>query len=88
MDFLPADTAAFKVAAKKVGLDVGPKKSCFVAQGEDHPGAVAALARQLADAGINITAMQATCAGEGRFGVLFWVKPEDVRKASRVLGAQ
>jgi len=88
MDFLPADTSAFKVAAKKAGLAIGAKKSCFIVQGEDRPGAVAALARQLAEAGINITAMQAACAGEGRYNVLFWVKPEDVRKAAKVLGAQ
>jgi hypothetical protein len=88
MDFLPADAAAFKAAAKKAGLSVGPKKTCFVVMGEDRPGAVASLTRQLAEAGINIISMQATCAGEGRYGVLFWVKPEDVRKAAKKLNAQ
>ena len=46
-------------------------------------GAVAAIARKLAEAGINITSMQAICAGENRYGGLLWVKPEDVRKAAR-----
>ncbi len=88
MDFMPADFAAFKVVAKKAGLTVGPKKTCFMVQGEDRPGAVAAVARKLAEAGINITAMQVACAGENRYGGLLWVKPEDVRKAAKVLEAQ
>jgi hypothetical protein len=88
MDFIPADAAAFKATAKKEGLSIGPKKTCFIVQGEDRPGAVAAWARKLAEAGINITAGQAVCAGEDRYGVLLWVKPEDVRKTAKVLGAQ
>jgi hypothetical protein len=88
MDFIPADAGAFKAFAKKERLAIGPKKTCFVVQGEDRPGAVAALARKVAEAGINITAAQAICAGQDRYGVLLWVKPEDVRKAARVLGAQ
>ncbi len=88
MDFIAADPAAFKSAAKQAGLSIGAKKTGFIVQGEDRPGAVAELARKLAEAGINITSMQAVCAGENRYGGLLWVKPEDVRKAAKVLGAQ
>lgn len=88
LDFIPADAAAFKAAAKKAGLDIGAKKTGFIVEGEDRPGAVAALARKLAEAGINITAMQAVRAGENQYGGLFWVKPEDVRKTAKVLGAE
>jgi hypothetical protein len=48
-------------------------------------GAVAAIARKLAEAGINITSMQAICAGENRYGGLLWVRPQDVRKAVKAL---
>jgi hypothetical protein len=88
MDFVPSDAAAFKAAAKKEGLNIGPKKTCFIVHGEDRPGAVAGLARKLAEASINITAGQAITAGEDRYAVLLWVKPEDVRKTAKVLGAQ
>ena len=63
MVFIPADAAAFKTATKKARLSIAGKKSCFIVQGEDRVGAVAALTRQLAEVGINITALQATCAG-------------------------
>jgi hypothetical protein len=88
LDFMAEDTAAFKKAARAAGLTPGPKKTGFLFQGEDHPGAAAAIVRKLAEAGINLTSMQIVCAGAARYGGLFWVKPEDVRKAAKILGAK
>jgi hypothetical protein len=42
---------------------------------------------KLADAGVNITALDAVAAGEGRYGAILWVKPAEVRKAAKALGA-
>jgi len=86
IDFIPENTAAFKAAAKKSGLKLSPKKTGFLIQGEDRVGAVAGVVDKLARAGINITAMDAVCAGAGRYGAILWVKAPDVRKAARVLG--
>jgi len=86
IDFIPENTAAFKAAAKKAGLKLSPKKTGFLIQGEDRVGAVAGVVDKLARAGINITAMDAVCAGAGRYGAILWVKAPDVRKAARVLG--
>lgn len=87
MDFLPEDAAAFKKAAKQAGLTLGAKKTAFLIQAEDRVGALAEVAGKLADAGINITSMQGICSGEGRYGAILWVKPEDVRKAAKAVGA-
>jgi hypothetical protein len=65
---------------------VGPKTG-FLIQGEDRPGAGAELISKLAEAKINVTACDAVAAGEGRYGTILWVKPQDVQKAARVLGA-
>jgi hypothetical protein len=51
-------------------------------------GAAAAIARKLADGGINIISMQTICAGQNRYGGLFWVKPADVRRAAKILEAK
>jgi hypothetical protein len=88
LDFIAEDNTALKNAARKAGLTLGPKKTAFLVQGEDHPGAAAAISRKLSEAGINLTAMQTICAGSGRFGGLFWVKPPDVRKAAKALGVK
>lgn len=87
LDFIPADAAAFKSTAKvnkwKV---VGPKRG-FLIQGDDRVGAIADLVDKLADAKINITAIDAVSA-DGRYGALCWVAARDVKKAAKVLGAE
>jgi hypothetical protein len=88
VDFMPADTGKFLRAARKLGLKVGKRKTVFIAQGADKPGAIAAICGKLAAAGINIVAMDAVAAGPGRYGAIFWVKPKDVGRASRILGAK
>ena len=87
LDFVPEDPAAFRAAAKKARWKVTGPKAAFVVEGEDRPGAVAEILGRLADAEVNVTATDAVCAGAGRFGVLLWVKPRDVNKAAKVLGA-
>lgn len=87
IDFVPEDAKAFRDAARKAGWKLtGPRKG-FLAQGEDRPGAIADIMRALADAKINVTAIDAVCAGAGRYGAIFWVPPRDVSRAARVLGA-
>ncbi len=87
LDFVPEDPAAFRAAAKKARWKVTGPKAAFVVEGEDRPGAAAEILGRLADAEVNVTATDAVCAGAGRFGVLLWVKPRDVNKAAKALGA-
>jgi hypothetical protein len=87
MDFVPADPAAFKQAAKKAKWKVvGPKRG-FLVQGDDRVGAVADLLERLGSAKINVTAIDAVSITGGRYGAIFWVAPNDVRKAAALLGA-
>lgn len=88
VDFIPYDAAKFARAARRLGLKTSKRKTVFVAQGADAPGAIAKICGKLAAARINMTAMDAVAAGKGRFGAIFWVKPKDVAKAARVLGAR
>ena len=87
LDFLPEDPAVFAKAARQAGLKLSKKKTGFLIQGDDCPGAVAALMGKLAAAAINVTSIQAIVAGAGRFSAILWVKAPDVRKAAKALGA-
>lgn len=87
LDFIPENGPAFRKAAKKAGLAV-TKKTAFLVQGQDRPGVIAGIVSKLADAGVNITALDAVAAGGGRYGAILWVKPAEVRKAAKVLGAR
>ena len=84
----PYDAAKFTRAARKLGMKVSKKKTVFLAQGSDKAGAVAGICSKLARAGINMVAMDAVAAGQGRYGAIFWVKPRDVGRATRVLRAR
>ena len=87
VDLVPEDAAALRAAAKKMKLALGARKTCFVIQGDDRVGALADTLQTLADAKINVTAIQAVTAGMGRYGAIFWVKARDVAKAAKALGA-
>ena len=78
--------AGFKQAAKRAKWKViGPKRA-FLVQEEDRVGAVADLLDRLGTAKINVTAIDAICAGDGRYGVILWVAAKDVKKAATLLG--
>jgi hypothetical protein len=86
IDFVPEDGAAFRAVAKKAKWKVtGPKRALLV-MGDDRPGVIAEFMQRLADAKINVTAIDALCAGSGRYGAILWVAPRDVTKAARTLG--
>ncbi len=86
LDFVPEDPSAFRKVARKAGWKLSPRKTGFLIEGEDQVGALLNVVSRLADAKINVTAVDAVCAGQGRYGALLWVKPPDVRKAAKALG--
>ena len=88
VDFVPARPVEFARGAKKAGVKLGKKKVAFLVQCEDRVGALVRILDKLAKARINMVAMDAVTAGNRRYGAIFWVKPKDVARASRLLGAR
>ena len=86
LDFVPTDKDAFLAAARNAGIRMVGPKVAFLLQGDDRVGAVAEVLAKLADARINVVAMNAVAAGEGRYGAILWVKPRNVRRAADLLG--
>jgi len=86
LDFVPADAGAFRQAAKKAGWKLTGPRRAFLLQGDDRVGAVAETLGRLAAAKINVTAIDAVCAGGGRYGAILWVLQRDVGRAAKVLG--
>jgi hypothetical protein len=88
IDVVPDDTRKFNVAARKAKLRFNPKKTGFLIQGDDRPGALADHLKRLAEKGINVTAVDGLSAGKGRWGAILWVKPKDLARAGRRLRAK
>ena len=87
VDFIPANPASFLAVARGMKLKLHGKKTGFLIRGTDQRGAIARITSKLATAKINVTAVDAVCAGAGRFGAILWVKQKDVNRAARALGA-
>jgi len=87
LNVVPSDPAALRAAARQAKLKLVGPKTGFLIQGDDRVGAVADIIAKLAEAKINVTAVDAVSAGFGRYGAILWVKPPHVNKAAKVLAA-
>jgi hypothetical protein len=87
LDFVPEDVAAFKNAVKVAKIRTRRQKFGFLVQGDDRKGVVADLLKTMAEKKINVTAIDAVSAGEGRYAAIFWVSTKDVNKAAKALKA-
>jgi len=86
LDFVTDDAAKLKNACKETGIKlIGPKRA-FMVYGEDKVGAVVELHAILSNAEINIHAANGVVDGRGRFGYIFWVKPDYYEEAAIALG--
>ncbi len=86
IDLVPEKADALTKAAKDAGITLGARKQAFFIQGKDRPGAVAETLKRLADAKVNVHAANAACSGDGGFGFILWVKPQQIDAAARALG--
>jgi hypothetical protein len=88
LDLVVEDTGPLRRVAQRNGWRLSKVKKGFLIQGTDQVGAVHRHLQKLAEAGINVTAADAVAAGQGRYGMLLWVKPRDYARAARALGAR
>ena len=84
--FIPEDSAAFVAAAKAAKIKLKGPKKVFLIDGDDRVGALSDVLAKLGAAKVNVTALDATCSGMGRYGAMLWVKPKDLKKAAAALG--
>ena len=87
LDFVPVDPVAFRGFAKRSKWKVTGPKRAFLLGGDDRAGVIAEVVAKLAGAKVNITAVDAVCAGAGRYGAILWVASRDYNKTATLLGA-
>ena len=88
VDLVTDDMPGLRRLARQNGWKLKDVKRGFLVQGDDRIGAVNRVLGKLADAKINATAADAVTAGGGRYGMILWVRPKDVSRAARALGAR
>jgi hypothetical protein len=87
LDFVPADPVAFRGFARRSKWKLTGPKRAFLLSGDDRVGVIAEVHARLAGAKINVTAVDAVCAGAGRYGAILWVAARDYNRAAKLLGA-
>jgi hypothetical protein len=87
IDLVPEDPASLRQVAEQAGITLSEPKRAFLIQGDDRVGAVGEATAKLAEADVNLTAVAATGAGAGRYGMVLWVAPTDYERAAAALGA-
>jgi hypothetical protein len=87
IDVVTDDIEGLKAVAKQHKWKLSRTKRAFLAQGTDEIGAAIPPLAKVAGAKINVIAADAVAAGEGRFGMLFWVEPRDYNRAAKLLEA-
>jgi hypothetical protein len=88
IDFIPAKPSDFRKVARKNNWKIAGPKRAFLVSGTDRVGEGARLMAKLAAKRINVIAIDAVCAGSGRYGAILWVSPAQYGKAARALGAR
>ena len=87
IDVVTDNFDGFKAAAKRHKWKLSRTKRAFLAQGTDEVGAAVPPLAKVAGAKINVIAADVVAAGEGRFGMLFWVESRDYNRAAKLLEA-
>jgi hypothetical protein len=87
IDVVTDDLDALKGIARGRKWKLSRIKRAFLVQGADEPGAAVAPLAKLGAANINVIAADAIAAGEGRFGMIFWVEARSYNRAAALLEA-
>ena len=88
IDLVTRDMSGLKRVARRNGWRLSDAKKGFLVQGTDRIGAVHRQLARLASRKVNVVAADAVAAGQGRFGMILWVRPKDYARAARALGAR
>jgi hypothetical protein len=87
IDVVTDDLDGLKGVARVRKWKLSRIKRAFLAQGTDEVGAAVAPLARMGAANINVIAADAIAAGEGRFGVIFWVEARKYNRAAKLLHA-
>ena len=86
LTIFPEDALDLESTAKKAGLElIGPYRAILV-QGEDELGALVDIHQMLYEAKVNVYASNGVADGQGSYGYVIYIRPEEYEQATKALG--
>ena len=86
LTIFPEDSHLLLHQAKDTGLKLEGPHPALLVQGDDKLGALATIPRDLYQANINVSASSGVTDGQGSFGYVIYVRPEDFDRAVGAIG--
>lgn len=86
LTLFPDDPLRMADAAAKSRLSLDGPHPAFLVQGDDELGALASIHQKLYEARVNVYASSGVTDGDGSFGYVLYVRPEDFGRAAQALG--
>lgn len=86
LTIFPDDDPKLQTTAEGAGLVLDGPHCAIMVQGDDEMGALATIHEQLYSANVNVFASTAVSAGEGRYGYIIYVSPQEYDRAADALG--
>lgn len=87
LTLFPEDSHILLHQAKDAGLKLDGPHPALLVQGDDELGALATIHGDLYQAHINVSASSGVTDGQGSFGYVIYVRPEDFERAVEAIGA-
>lgn len=88
LTIFPVDPPELERSSLARGSDLTGPYHALLVQGDDRLGALATVHHELREAGVKVYASTGVTDGEGRFGYVVYVREQDHRAASAILGAE
>lgn len=85
LTLFPEVTYELENAAKEMEIRINGPYPAFLIQGHDEIGALVHLHERLFLANVNVYGASAVVSGEGRYGYIIYISPEEFDRAEEVL---
>ena len=85
LTLFPEDSHKMSSAAQKAGLELDGPNPALLVQGDDQLGALAEIHEKIYRAGVNVYASSGVTDGEGDYGYVIYIRPEEMQKALSAL---
>ncbi len=85
LTLFPEDSRHFMMAAERAGLKLDGPHAALLVQGGDQMGALAGVHAKLRAADVSVFASMCVTDGQGYYGYVIYLRPEDADKAAHAL---
>ena len=85
LTLFPEDAGRMASEARKAKLQLDGPHQALLVQGDDELGALASIHAKLYEADVNVFASSGVTDGEGSFGYVLYVRPEEYERAAAAL---